>query len=235
MRCSICNRLGHNRRSCNNPTSSVVHQTLDAQDTRDDAGLGAAHSTRPLPKPDAYDQEMVRRQYGIHRSYVQSRAESTQQMGVKVRLPSIPEDISENIVKFILHHKLRDPTSRWDCGKGDLHSQIEGRQECKCFTSDGPLSFTPTSEWDVIYFLDARDWLSDRLVLHRIRLKRTSDEWMRIQVSKTQTFADQTLQGRRPRINWNDLQKQVAPYCTEVYRGTFDEIFVPTPAPLVAS
>ena len=32
------------------------------------------------------------------------------------------------------------------------------------------------------------------------------------------------------RTSTSDLQKQVAPYCTEVYRCTFDEIFVPTPA-----
>jgi hypothetical protein len=41
-----------------------------------------------------------------------------------------------------------------------------GFQECKCFTSDGPLSFTPSSNWDVIYFLDARDWLNDNFILY---------------------------------------------------------------------
>jgi hypothetical protein len=209
MRCSLCNQDGHNKRACDAST------------------LPTRGSTIEMIKPDAYDQDMVKRQYALHKAYVLSRKESTQSMGVKVRLPSIPEDISENIVKFIIQNKRNDPTSRWDCGQGDLHSRLEGKQECKCFTSDGPLSFTPSSEWDVIYFLDARDWLDDQLVLYRIPIKRTSEEWMRIQVSKAQTFADQTRQGRRPRLTWNELHKQIAHHCTEVYRGTFDGIFAP--------
>ena len=145
--------------------------------------------------------------------------------GVEIRLPSIPEDISENIVKYIIQNKLNDKTSSWDCKRGDLESKNEGKQECKCFTSTGPLSFTPSSEWDVIYFLDAQKWLSDSFVLYRIPLKRTSTEWQKIKVNKKQTFEDQCKQGRRPRMNWKILEPQVASHCTKVYEGTFEDIF----------
>jgi len=176
---------------------------------------------------DTYTKDLLKEQYALHKAYVNGRINTTKKIGVKVRLPCIPEDISENIVKFILHNKLKDTTSRWDCKKGDLQSKKEGKQECKCFTSDGPPSFTPSSDWDVIYFLDARNWLNDKFILYRVLLKRTSSEWKNIKVSKTQTFEDQTKQGRRPRITWESLQPQISSYCNKVYDGTFDDIFNP--------
>jgi hypothetical protein len=178
-------------------------------------------------KDDTYTSDLLKQQYMLHKSYVTGRIKTTKEIGVKVRLPSIPEDISENIVKQIIHNKLNDKTSRWDCKQGDLQSQKEGKQECKCFTSDGPPSFTPSSDWDVIYFLDARNWLSDTFVLYRIPLKRSSIEWKNIKVSKTQTFDDQCKEGRRPRITWESLYPQIGSHCNKVYEGTFEDIFIP--------
>jgi hypothetical protein len=175
---------------------------------------------------DTYSKELLKEQYTLHKSYVKGRINTTIKIDVKVRLPCIPEDISENIVKNIIHNKLNDKTSRWDCKKGDLESQKEGKQECKCFTSNGPLSFTPSSNWDIIYFLDARNWLDDKFILYRTSLKRTSVEWSKIKVSKTQTFEDQTKQGRRPHITWESLYPQIESYCSKVYEGDFDNIFI---------
>jgi hypothetical protein len=176
---------------------------------------------------DNYTKELLIEQLALHKGYVNGRINTTKKIGVKVRLPSIPEDISENIIKHILHNKVNDNTSRWDCKNGDLESQKEGKQECKCFTSSGPPSFTPSSNWDVIYFLDARNWLCNKFILHRVSLKRTSSEWLNIKVNKIQTFYDQTKQGRRPRITWESLHPQISSYCTKVYEGTFEDIFIP--------
>lgn len=180
-------------------------------------------------REDTYTNECVKCQYNLHKSYVIGRIDTTKKIGVSCRLPCIPEDISENIIKYIIHNHLNDKTSRWDCKKGDLLSQKEGTQECKCFTSDGPLSFTPSSEWDVIYFLDARLWLTDSFILYRIPFKRSSPEWKSIRVNKTQTFEDQSKQGRRPRITWESLYPQINAYCSKVYEGTFDNIFTHIP------
>lgn len=174
---------------------------------------------------DSYTESIIRCQYKYHIDYVQNRLKSSQELGIKFRLPSIPEDISENMIKFMIH-KHGDTSSRWsDHNTGDLMSDIEGKQECKCFTSNGPLSFTPKSDWGAIYFLDARKWLDDRYVLYRTALKRTSAEWNNITVSKTQTMGDQCKQGRRPRISWNALQPQLAGFCDKIYEGNFDDIF----------
>lgn len=179
----------------------------------------------PEPAVDTYTPEVLKEQYGLHKEYVMKRKESSARLGVVFRLPCIPEDISENIVKFIIH-KNGDTTSRWNCA-GDLLSDVEGKQECKCFTSEGPLSFTPSSEWNAIYFLDARAWMDDRFTLHKVTLKKTDDLWKNIKMSKTQTFEDQCQQGRRPRITWDGLRPQVpVEHCTEVFNGTFSEIFL---------
>lgn len=172
---------------------------------------------------EKYTQSILREQFNLHKSYVVGRKNTTIALGLNVRLPSIPEDISENLIKFIIHKT--DKTSTWDC-KGDLQSSVEGIQECKCFTSDGPLSFTPTSDWDVIYFLDARNWLTDHFVMYKIPLKKTSEEWKNIKVSKAQTFEDQCKQGRRPRITWDSLKPQIESYCIKVYEGSFDDVFI---------
>ena len=184
---------------------------------------------------DPYTQELLKEQFALHKSYVEGRIRTTTQNKIKVRLPSIPEDISENIVKYIIHNKLGDKTSSWYCKTGDLQSQKEGKQECKCFTSSGPLSFTPSSEWDVIYFLDAQNWLNDRFILYRIPLKRTSSEWKNLKVSKTQNFDDQVKQGRRPRMGWEVLYPQLEAHCSKVYEGTFDNIFIQNANPLEAT
>lgn len=158
MKCSNCKQEGHNKRSCKNMTP-----------------VSAPAETKVNIAEDNYTKELLIQQYAVHKSYVKERINTTNKIGVKVRLPCIPEDISENIVKQIIHNKLNDTTSIWNCKKGDLQSQKEGKQECKCFISDGPLSFTPSSEWDVIYFLDAKNWLNDTFVLYRVSHKLESD------------------------------------------------------------
>jgi hypothetical protein len=172
-----------------------------------------------------YSETILKQQYNLHKEYVKSRIESSKILGFKIRLPSIPEDISENIIKFIIH-KNGDTTSSWDCKRGDLVSTKEGQQECKCFTSDGPSSFTPTSDWDVIYFLDGKNWLKDKFILYKVNLKKSSEEWKSIKVNKKQTFEDQCKQKRRPRINWKQLYSQISPFCEIVFDGLFQDIFI---------
>jgi len=170
-----------------------------------------------------YTSKILREQYSIHRAYTLKRMELTS-LNITVRSPSIPDDISENIIKFII--KKTDASCEWKVKNGDLSSKIEGQIECKCFTSTGPCSFSPTSIWDVIYFLDARDWLKDKLVLYKVNLSNRSNEWKKIKVNKEQTFKDQCDQGRRPRITWSFLYPQIKGHCEKIYDGKFDDIFV---------
>lgn len=169
---------------------------------------------------DRYTKTILQRRFTQHKNYVQESIQISKESGIVFRFPSIPEDISENLIKFILH-RTHDPTSRWDTKTGDLFSTKEGKQECKCFTSVGPISFTPHSDWDVIYFLDATQWLKDHFILYRIPLRMSSPEWMSVQINRRQTYRDQSDQGRRPRIGWLPLYSQMKAYCEKIAEGTF--------------
>jgi hypothetical protein len=175
---------------------------------------------------DSYTKELLVEQYTLYKLYAVSRKRMASLLGVKVRMQSMPEDVSENIIKFIIHNKIGDRTSRWDCKKGDLLSETELVQECKSFTSTGPSSFSPRSDWDVIYFLDARRWLDDIFILYRVNLKKSSEVWKNIKVNSIQTFNDQCVQGRRPRITWKLLYPQISEHCVKVFEGSFDDIFI---------
>ena len=234
----ICKEIGIKEYSKKNK-SSIIEMIMQSkavlpitEKINNDAYINLSRQVKAEMVEDKYTKEILKEQYALHKSYFIGRLNTTTNIGIKVRMSGIPEDISENIIKNIIHNKLNDKTSRWNCNNGDLQSEKEGIQECKCFTSDGPLSFTPSSHWDVIYFLDARKWLDDNYTLYRIPLKRTSEEWKNIKMNKIQTFEDQTNQGRRPRINWESLYPQIESHCNKVYEGNFEDIFIPLGAPL---
>lgn len=150
-----------------------------------------------------------------------------------VRMPIMDEDISENIIKFIINYKLGDKTCKWTKGiakkhdkiPGDLISTTAGAIECKCFTSDGPISFGPTEKWNEIYFLDARATMENHFIIYRVPLSNSSDEWKSLNISKTQTFEDQCKQARRPRIIWESLYPQIESYASIVFEGSAEDIF----------
>lgn len=195
-----------------------------------------------VPTVDTYTAEILRENYAIHKEYVKVRKASAERTGLDIRLPNVPEDISENMVKFMIRNKLGDESCRWtksvkkskeheDATKGDLCSRKEGRQECKCFTSGGPSSFGPEEPWDVIYFLDMRGWLEDALTLYRVPLKNTDPRWQGLVMSNQGgtpvTFGDQCKQGRRPHKSWDSIRAQLPPELVEtVYTGSFEGIFV---------
>lgn len=150
-----------------------------------------------------------------------------------VRMPIMDEDISENIIKFIINYKLGDPSCKWTKGiakkgdkiSGDLISATTGAIECKCFTSDGPISFGPTEKWNEIYFLDARETMENRFKIYRVPLANSSDTWKSLNISKTQTFEDQCKQARRPRIIWESLYPQIETHASLVFEGSAEDIF----------
>jgi hypothetical protein len=172
---------------------------------------------------DTYTKDVFLEFYSLHKNYVKHRITIGIRLDIKFRLPSIPEDISENIIKFIIH-ELGDKTSKWNCKTGDLFSIKEGKQECKTFTSKGPISFSPTISYNVIYFLDARLWLKDIFILYKINITQHLDRWKNISVNKKQTFYDQCQQGRRPRISWDSLYKQTSDICEKIYEGDLEKI-----------
>lgn len=109
----------------------------------------------------------------------------------KIRKPNFPEDISENIVKLYVND------CEWKQKSGDLYSEINGKIEVKCFSSHGPISFGPKESWDILFIVDATDFINSKSCDFNIK------------ISKSQTFLDQILEKRRPRICWKKLYPQI--------------------------
>jgi hypothetical protein len=184
------------------------------------------HSKMPAKgKTVEPSEQAVKDYYNAEISHARRIRELNEKHGYKTRWDGLPEHVSENIIKFFIQRKLKDPSCTWLCKKGDLTSTLLGAIECKSFTSDGPTSFGPKQKWDIIFFLDAREWLNDRLVIWQINLQSTDEVWKSIKVNKKQSKADQSDESRRPRINWEGLKPQLGDHCKKVYEGNFEDIF----------
>jgi len=181
------------------------------------------------PPADPVSAEALRNRYKRLRDFESAEMADDATFGYKTRRYGLPEHISENIVKFVIHNKLGDTTCSWGCAVGDLFSSKSKIIECKSLTSDGPTSFGPDQKWDEIYFLDARKWLEDELHVWKCSAPSTHEVWKTLKISKGQTKADQSAEHRRPRIGWEALYPQISAFCSEVYSGPFEGIFTPAP------
>ena len=213
----------------------LIEDTKDIkliEDTKDTKLIEDTKDTK-LTKDinDSYTENILQEHYSVFRTYVIGINKINEKLNLskKIRACNFPEGLSENIVKFIIHNKLNDKTTIWDCKSGDLYSQIEKKLEVKCFASDAPISFSPNSNWTVIYFLDARKLFDNYIVLYRCSLIPTSDKWKQIKFNKNETFEDQMKLKRRPRIIWKSLYKTICTECDIIYEGTIENIFTYNP------
>lgn len=120
----------------------------------------------------------------------------------KIRNDNFPSEISENIAKFALC-KMLNIMSCWDTKTGDL-MLLTKKIEIKCFMSDGPTEF-----WHYIVFVDARNFYDNLFDVYLIKLSNNSDIWKNIKINKTQTYEDQCLEKRRPRLCFKNIYKQI--------------------------
>jgi len=184
---------------------------------------------------DLVTEVWLKKRYESVKRFTLETAELSYEVRNILRMPNLPEDLTENIAKFIIRNYLKDPSCVW-CKSlglpGDLTSDIANIQEVKSFTSDGPSSFGPKKKFDVLYFLDLRKWLEDEIVLFRVNLTNQSPGWTNIKMNKSETFGDMAGDGKRPHISWEKIRTQLPPdVVTEVYRGSFDGIFTPPAKP----
>jgi len=186
---------------------------------------------------DKYSPDVLERQYNIYRTSYIATAETIKKTCLPIRHQNPPEDVTENIAKFIIINYDNDPSCKWAKSikhYGDLYSDKYESPEVKAFTSDGPCSFGPLKKFGVIYFLDMRDWLNNKFILWKVNVSSDSSEWQNIKMNKTQTMKEQCKQGRRPHISWENIYSQIPDKCIKVYDGTFENIFTQQATKLVA-
>jgi hypothetical protein len=199
--------------------------------------------TTQVLEDDKYTPDVLRIRYNMFLENYVKTAEIIKTTGLPIRHQNPPEDVTENIAKFIIHNYDDDPSCKWaksmKCkGKGiknknknlngDLYSNkysIDSPPEVKAFISDGPSSFGPKKKFGVIYFLDMRQWLNDTFILWKVNVFNESPEWKNIKMNKTQTHEEQCEEGRRPHISWDNIHSQLLDKCLKVYDGSFEGIF----------
>lgn len=144
----------------------------------------------------------------IHIEYYQKLTEFYEKRNVKkFRAPNFPEHISENLIRNLIEEVEKVKCVR-NVKSGDL-TKDDIRVECKTFSSKGPCSFGPNEKWDQLYFLDARKFIKKEFKLYRLKLSNDNPLFLNLKVNKKETFYDHANQGRRPRINFPEIYKQL--------------------------
>ena len=189
---------------------------------------------------DGYSVFLLRQRYHLFRNYVMETMNLQEKFQCDLRLPNPPEDITENIVKFLIRRELGDRTCVWCKGvvgkTGDLFSSQGGLYEVKAFTSDGPCSFGPKKKFDCLFFLDMRRWLENHFILWRFHLSNASPLFKNIPINGMKSsMQDKCERGLRPHVCFETIYEflhdkkdsEGLEICTKIYEGTFENICNP--------
>ena len=188
---------------------------------------------------DTYTPDILRRRFNAFKLEVATTKQICESTGLHIRCQNPPEDITENIAKFVIRKCNLGPHCKWakcvgkegDLVAGVMDDESEGpihgicKIEVKAFMSTGPCSFGPRKEFDRICFVDLRNMMEDDIQVWYVNLTNNSHEWKNMKVNKNQTFQDQCAQGRRPHIEWAKIYSQIQDHCVSIYHGTFEGIF----------
>ena len=157
----------------------------------------------------------------IHIEYVLNLKKFMTTTGCKIRLPNFPEAISENLTKEYIIIKEKRQCKKAQTG-GDLEIIKDNKTykiEVKCFTSDGPTSFGPTEKWSELYFVDAKDFLNKNFIIYKVNFPNHSQIFGNIKINAEKTYKDICKEGKRPRINFEELKKQLGSNIELIYKG----------------
>ena len=125
----------------------------------------------------------------------------------KIRKANFPSEISENIARIAINKKFKIE-SKWDIKSGDLKFS-DKKIEVKSFSSIGPTSFGPTEKWNYICFVDSTKHRYFKFKVYFLKISNISEVWQNIKINKEETYKCQCEQGRRPRIKFSDIRKQL--------------------------
>lgn len=149
------------------------------------------------------------------------------ELGLNARQPNFPSEISEYIAKRILIKKWELEKNDIVCGKcGDLciSKTPEKKIEVKCFSSNGPISFGPKESWHYLVLIDARECMKKIFTVYLVNHKNDSKIIKNLKVNKSETFADQCKNKRRPRIRPDDLIEQLGEKIKLLAIGTINKL-----------
>ncbi len=226
MVCGNCKKEDHNRTKCKAPCGRCG--------SNDHINEIMVAGEKKVCRHDAYSPDILRRRFKIQKQRTIEDNEFLQETGIPFRKPNLPEDITENILKYVVINHENDLTCVW-CRliglPGDLNSLKQGVLESKSFTSPGPSSFGAKKKFNAIYFIDMREWLNDLIIIWKVSLTHDSDEWKGIKMNEEETNEQQCEKNIRAHISWENIKSQLPKEkVSEIYNGTFEGIFTAKPS-----
>lgn len=177
---------------------------------------------------DRFDLKLLKSALKNHINYTKSiKLINKKLRNKKFRNANFPSEISENIVKYALRNYYKVcPT--WDTKKGDLVMEllhIEKTLEVKGFSSSGPASFGPVEKWDVLYFINCKDYTNKKFTVYEINLSSNSRIWCDIKINLKQTYGQVCKQGKRPRITFDKIVAQLKKkYIKIIFDGHINQL-----------
>jgi hypothetical protein len=140
----------------------------------------------------------------------------------KIRKINYPSEITENIAKFAIFKKY-NILGNWDIKPGDLIVLTKQMEVKGGFIENGPPTFGPDEKWDWIYFVDCEETYNMKYKVYEI--KKSNIDFHNLKVSKGQTFGDQCIQGRRPRLVFSSIKEQFRDNITLIFDGHITELY----------
>jgi len=134
----------------------------------------------------------------------------------KIRKINYPSEITENIVKYVMAKKY-NVMGNWDSKPGDLKvldKQIEVKGG---FIENGPPTFGPNEQWDWIYFVDCEGTFDKIYKVYEI--KKSNIYFRSLRVNNHEYFGNHCDQGRRPRLVFKEIKKQIGVHCKLIFNG----------------
>lgn len=142
----------------------------------------------------------------------------------KIRNDNFPSEISENILKYVFYKKYKIMPN-WNTIKGDLELFNGKILEVKAFSSDGPTSFGPNEKWNILYIVDCKRFMEKRFKVYEINLSNNNEIFKNIKINKNETYYEQCLQKRRPRIKFDILKKQLNNNINIIFDDIIDKLY----------
>ncbi len=141
------------------------------------------------------------------------------------RCPNFPEVISETLVKYAYETLDHECTS---AKGGDVYIvDIGQRVEVKASgihkgKSTGPTSFGPTERWDKLVYVDCTQ--ERKVTIYEVDIPSDDSEMRTYKVSKTQTFDEQCVAGRRPRFIMSKFIESHPDHVNILYAGSIRKL-----------
>lgn len=98
--------------------------------------------------------------------------------------------------------------------------------EVKGFSSNGPTSFGPSETWDILYFVNCKNYINKKFKVYEIKLSNKDNKFRNIKLTSTNTYgeiADLNQRGRL-RATFSKFKSELGNKCKKIFCGHIDEL-----------